>query len=136
MHIFFPMCLMADLSFKVLVIDGFCPKGHFCLQGAHMSALGCDIQPNFETHHFLISTLPGWRERGGNIFTNKWQKTRYVCAPPFFFSVLRSFSCQTQLSFSWSQFLQTNSLPDHQLRVVGEELVKGGGQTAVASCAR
>lgn len=60
----------------------FCPKGHFCLQGAHMSALGCDIQPSSETQHFLISTLPGWREHGGNIFTDKWHKPRYLCVPP------------------------------------------------------
>lgn len=127
---------MADLSFKILVIDGFCPKGHFCLQGAHMSALGCDIQPSFETHHSLISTLPGWREHGGNIFTDKWHKPRYLFVPPLIFSALCSFSCQTQLSFSWSQFLQTNSLPDHQLGGAREELVKGWGQTAIASCAR
>lgn len=134
---FFSMCWMADLSFKLLVIDGFLPKGTFLSSGSphvcpglwHSAKLWGSPFPHFHT-----SRLEGtWRE---HIHRQVAQTQIFMRAPPLIFSTLCSFSCQTQLSFSWSQFLQTNSLPDHQLGVARGDLVKGWGQTAIASCAR
>lgn len=108
-------------KFLIWDINGFYQKEHFSPQGGPHVCPGVWLQPDFETHQLLISTLLGWEEE---IPKQEAEGQRFMPVS------LSSFSCQMQLGLSWNKFFPTNSPPDHQLRRANEEfVVKSWSQT-------